>query len=62
MAFKGPASSTSSVDAMGNSTVDYVVATDALQTEGNLLTMLCAYDKNSVGARRGSVGSLGVYK
>ena len=62
MAFKGSASLTSSVDAMGNSTVDYVVATDALQTEGNLLTMLGRYDKNRFGARRGSVGSLGVYK
>ena len=51
MAFKGSACSTSSVDAMGNSTVDYVVATDALQTEGNLLTMLGGYKKNRVGAR-----------
>ena len=60
-AFKRPASSISLVDAMRYSTVEYVVVTYALLIGGNLLTKLGGYDKNRVGAMKGSVGSLGMY-
>ena len=62
MPFKLPASSpASSVDVMGNSICEYVVAADALVSGGNLLTKLGGYDKHGLGAMRSSVGSLGMY-
>ena len=62
MPFKLPVSSpASSVDVIGNSIGEYGVATDASMTGGNLLTKSGRYDKDGLGARRSSVGSLGMY-